>query len=96
AFKRTVLTRSIVLDLLIRYRGPAGLRAAGKSGVKRWARNHTRKDPSALIDAIFDALAEQTLTVPGSQASESVVPRHAARIKALKAERAEIEAEAEE
>ena len=46
--------------------------------------------------AIFDALAEQTLTVPGSQASESVVPRHAARIKALKAERAEIEAEAEE
>lgn len=85
-----------MLDLLIRYRGPAGLRAAGKSGVKRWARNHTRKDPSALIDAIFDALAEQTLTVPGSQASESVVPRHAARIKALKAERAEIEAEAEE
>ena len=95
-FKGTVLTRSIVLDLLIRYRGPAGLRAAGKSGVKRWARNHTRKDPSALIDAIFDALAEQTVTVPGSRASESVVPRHAARIKALKAERTEIEAEAEE
>ncbi|GAA3852906.1 IS110 family transposase [Brevibacterium ammoniilyticum] len=95
-FKATVLTRSIVLDLLIRYRGPAGLRAAGKSGVKRWVRNHARKDPSALIDAIFDALAEQTVTVPGSQASESVVPRHAARIKALKAERAEIEAEAEE
>lgn len=91
-FKGTVLTRTIVLDLLIRYRGPAGLRAAGKSGVK----NHTRKDPSALIDAIFDALAEQTVTVPGSEASESVVPRHAARIKALKAERKEIEAEAEE
>jgi transposase len=95
-FKGTVLTRTIVLDLLIRYRGPAGLRAAGKSGVKRWAKNHTRKDPSALIDAIFDALAEQTVTVPGSEASESVVPRHAARIKALKAERKEIEAEAEE
>jgi hypothetical protein len=94
-FKGTVLTRSIVLDLLIRYRGPAGLRSAGKSGVKRWAKNHTRKDPSALIDAIFDALVEQTVTVPGSEASESVVPRHAARIKALKAERHEVEAEAE-
>ncbi|NNV09609.1 hypothetical protein ETC03_26010 [Geobacillus sp. MMMUD3] len=95
-FNDTVLTRSIVLDLLVRYHGPAGLRTAGKSGVKRWARNHTRKDPSALIDAIFDALAEQTVTVPGSQASESVVARHAKRIKALKAERAEIEAEAAE
>lgn len=95
-FTGTVLTRSIVLDLLVRYHGPAGLRAAGKPGVKRWARNHTRKDPSALIDAIFDALAEQTVIVPGSEASEPVVPRHAARIKALKAERTEIEAEAAE
>ncbi|MFF8892799.1 IS110 family RNA-guided transposase [Brevibacterium casei] len=95
-FTGTVLTRSIVLDLLVRYHGPAGLRAAGKSGVKRWARNHTRKDPSALIDEIFDALAEQTAIVPGSEASESVVARHAKRIKALKAERAEIEAEAAE
>ena len=95
-FKGTVLIRVIVLDLLIRYRGPAGLRAAGKSGVKRWAKNHTRKDPSVLIDAIFDALGEQTVTVPGTEASESVVPRHAARVKALKVERREIEAEAEE
>ncbi|MCT1550257.1 transposase, partial [Brevibacterium casei] len=46
--------------------------------------------------AIFDALAAPTVTVPGSQASESAVPRHAARIKVLKAERTEIEAEAEE
>ena len=94
-FKGTVLTRTIVLDVLIRYRGPAGLRAAGKSGVKRWAKNHTRKDPSALIDAIFETLAEQTVIVPETAASESVVPRHAMRIKALKAERQEIEAVAE-
>lgn len=63
--------------------------------MKRWAKNHARKDPSALIDAVFEALVKQTVIVPGSEASESVVPRHAARIKALKAERAEIEAEAE-
>lgn len=93
-FKRKVLTRGSVLDLLVRYRGPAGLRSAGKSGVKRWAKNHTRKDPSVLIGTIFDALAEQTVTVPGTEASESVVPRHVSRIKALKVERKEIEAEA--
>lgn len=95
-FKGTVLTRRIVLDLLIRYGGPAGLRAAGKSRVKRWAKNHTRKDPSALIEAIFAALGEQTVTVPGSEASESVIPRLAGRIKSLRAERAEITAEVED
>lgn len=93
-FKGTVLTRTIVVGLLVRYLGPAGLHAAGKSGVKGWAKNHTRKDPSQLVDAIFDALAEQTVTVPGTEESESVVPRHASQIKALKVELKEIEAEA--
>ena len=85
-FKGGVLTRQITLDLLIRYNGPAGLRAAGNPGVKRWARNHTRKDPSALVDAIFEALSQQTVIVPGSEASEQIVPRLAATIKTLKAE----------
>lgn len=31
------VVKGTVLDLLIRYRGPAGLSAAGKSGVKRYA-----------------------------------------------------------
>ena len=90
-----MLTRAILLDLLIRYRGPTGLRAMGTYGVKRWARNHTRKCLSVLIVGIFDALSEQTLTVPGTEASESVVQRHAAWVKALKAEPNEVEAQAE-
>lgn len=95
-FKGGVLTRQITLDLLICYNGPAGLRAAGNPGVKRWARNHTRKDPSALVDAIFEALSQQTVIVPGSEASEQIVPRLAATIKTLKAERADIAAQVEE
>ena len=95
-FKGTVLVRGIVLDLLIRYRGPAGLRKAGKGAVKRWARGHARKDPSPLVDRVFTALDEQTVVVPGADAAESVIGRHAARIKALKAERDEIAAEVEE
>lgn len=62
-FLGTILTRPIVLELLIQYHRPAGLKAAGKSGVKRCA----RKDHSTLIDQTFTALAEQTVTVPGQR-----------------------------
>lgn len=86
-FPGAVLTRAIVLDLLIRYHGPAGLKAAGKAGVKRWARHHSRKDPGPLIDQIFTALSEQTVTVPGADAVELVIPRVAAQIKELKHQR---------
>lgn len=82
-----VLTRPIVLDLFIRYHGPAGLKAAGKSAVKRWARNHSRKDPSDLVNEIFAALAQQTVVVPGADAVELVIPTVAAQIKELKHQR---------
>lgn len=84
-----------MLELLIRYHGPAGLKTAGKSGVKRWAKHHARKDPSVLIDLIFAALAEQTVTVPGAATVELIIPRVAAQIKELKAQRALIASEVE-
>lgn len=84
-----------MLELLIRYHGPAGLKAAGKSGVKRWAKNHARKDPSALIDQIFEALAQQSVVVPGAATVELIIPRVAAQIKELKAQRALVATEVE-
>lgn len=51
-----------MLDPLNRYRSPAGLCAAGKSGVKRWL-DQARDAPSILIDALFDALAEKAMNV---------------------------------
>src|SRR5699024_4118101 len=42
--------------------------SCGEVWGKAVAKTHTRKDPSALIDAIFDALGEQTVTVPGTEA----------------------------
>lgn len=74
AFPGTVLTRSLVLELLIKYAGPTGLRGAGRGNVLRWARNHSRKVPDALIDAVFAALGEQTVTVAGTEAVELVIP----------------------
>lgn len=44
-FAGTMLTRPIVLELLMRYHGPAGLHAAGKAGVKRWAKTIPAKTP---------------------------------------------------
>ena len=94
-FPGVVLTRAIVLELFIRYHGPAGLKGAGKAGVKRWARNHSRKDPGPLIDKIFAALSKQTVTVPGDDAVELVIPRVAAQIKELKQQRETVAGEVE-
>ena len=69
-----VLTRAIMLELFIRYHRPARLKAAGKAGVKRWARNHSRKGPGPLIDHVFAALAEQTITVPRRRSSRAGHP----------------------
>ncbi|PVE18416.1 IS110 family transposase [Arthrobacter sp. Bz4] len=94
-FVGTILTRTLVLDLLIKYAGPTGLRAAGRGNVLRWARNHSRKDPTKLINEIFAALEEQTVTVIGTDAVELVIPRVAAQIKELKHQRAIVAAEVE-
>src|SRR5690625_1869245 len=84
--------RAGIVDPLSRAAGPEG---AGKSGVKRWAKNHTRKDPTALIDQIFEALAQQSVVVPGTATVELIIPRVAAQIKELKAQRALVAAEVE-
>ncbi|GAA1123508.1 IS110 family transposase [Arthrobacter flavus] len=94
-FVGTILTRTLVLDLLIKYAGPTGLREARRGNVLRWARNHSRKDPTKLIDEIFTALGEQTVTVIGTDAVELVIPRVAAQIKELKHQRAIVAAEVE-
>lgn len=73
----------LVLELFIKYSGPTGLRAAGRGNVLRWARNHSRKDPVNLVDAIFTVLGEQTVTVI-TDAVEMVIPRVAAQTKELK------------
>ena len=94
-FPGTVLTRPLVLELLIKYAGPTSLRTAGRGNVLRWARNHSRKDPTALIDAVFAALGEQTVTVAGTDAVELVIPRVAAQIKELKHQRTIVAEEVE-
>lgn len=48
---------------------------------------HTRKDPTILVDDIFVALKAQTVTEPGTDTAEVVIPQLTANIKALKEQR---------
>jgi len=95
-FTGSTLTRTPILELLIHYKGPQGLKRAGYQRVLNWMIKHTRKDPTPLVDDIFAALKAQTVTVPGSDAAELVIPQLAANIKALKEQRNTIAEQVEE
>lgn len=43
--------------------------------------------PRPLIDKVVDAVSEQTVTAPGAEAVEIVIPRVAAQIRELKQQR---------
>lgn len=95
-FAGEILQRAFVLDLLIHYGGPTRLKKSGKKRVLTWSRNHSTKDPEALVDAIFQALDAQTVTVPGTAAAEIAIPMLATNIKALKSQRDSIAGQVEE
>lgn len=95
-FAGEIIQRAFVLDLLIHYAGPTKLKRSGKKRVLTWSRTRAKKDPEALIDALFQALAAQTVTVPGTAAAEIAIPMLATNIKALKAQRDSIAGQVEE
>ncbi|BCW77821.1 hypothetical protein [Arthrobacter sp. NicSoilB11] len=61
----------------------------------RWARNYSRKYPLNLVEAIFAALDEQSVSVIGAEAVELVIPRVAAQTKEHKHQRAIVAEEVE-
>jgi hypothetical protein len=69
-----------VLELLSRCGGPAGLRTAGRRKLLSLAPPHAPRMGERLIDQIMTALDEQTVTVPGTQAAETILPRLAESI----------------
>ena len=50
-------------------------------------RNHTKKNPTALVDGILAGLTVQTITVLGAAVAELIILQLAANIKALQAQR---------
>lgn len=94
-FTGSSLSTALVLELLEKFAGPTGLKTAGRGKVLRFARSHSRRDPEALIDRIFKALGEQTVTVPATAAVELVIPRVAGQVEELKEQRSTVAREVE-
>jgi len=64
-----------VLELLSRCGGPAGLRAAGRRKLTTITLARAPRMGGRLVDAVLAALDEQTVTVPGTTAAETILPR---------------------
>src|SRR3954452_10074662 len=63
------------LAVLARYGGPTGLRKAGRGRLLATAREANPRGAADLVEQIMTALDEQTVTVPGTTAAETVLPQ---------------------
>lgn len=84
-----------VLELLSRYGGPAGLRAAGRAKLVEIVKTRAPRMGARLIDQTLAALDEQTVVVPGTAAAEKVLPRLADSLRDLLRQRGQVAAEVE-
>ena len=86
AFERVLgenASHKAVLATLVKFGGPTGIKAAGKAKVGRVLKAGAPRMGEKLTDQIFDALAEQTVVVPGTAAAEKVLPRLALQLLGL-------------
>ena len=79
ALKGERITREATLALLERYGGPAGMKRAGVEDVKDWAKSNGLR-AGHIIDDMFKAIGEQTVTVPGAVKRLQIRPHAGATI----------------
>jgi len=82
-----IVQRPVTLDLLVRFGGPEGLRAAGRRRLLAVAKPRAPRSYERLVDQVQAALTEQTVTVPGTRAAELVLPQLASTLAGLLAQR---------
>jgi transposase len=90
------ITHPAVLEILSRCGGPAGIRAAGHRKVASIATTHAPRMGDKLVTAIWTALDEQTVTVPGTAAADTVLPRLADSLKTVLQQRKAVAEQVEE
>ena len=83
------------LALLARFGGPHGMRQAGRRRLVNAAVKASPRAGSALAEQVWAALDEQTVTVPGTGAAETVLPRLARSLAEVLDQRRQIAAEVE-
>jgi transposase len=85
-----------VLELLSRCGGPAGLRKAGRAKLLEIVKARAPRMGARLVEQILTALAAQTVTVPGTTAAETVLPRLADSLRDLLRQREQVAGQVEE
>ncbi|MEU8376579.1 IS110 family transposase [Micromonospora sp. NPDC048894] len=84
-----------LLELLSRCGGPAGLRKAGRRKLTSIAAVHAPRMGERLVEQIMTALDEQTVTVPGTAAAETILPRLADSLRDVLRQRDQVAGEVE-
>ena len=84
-----------VLELLSRCGGPSGLRKAGRRKLTSIVIKNAPRMGTKLVDAIHAALDEQTVTVPGTAAAETILPRLADSLREVLRQRTTLAGEVE-
>lgn len=69
------IQRPAVLELLSRFGGPKGLATATRQQLIAATKPRAPRSFENLVDAVLQALIEQTVTVPGTRAAELVLPQ---------------------
>jgi hypothetical protein len=69
------ISHPAVQELLSKCGGPTGLRKAGRRKLLALVASRAPRMGARLVEAVFTALDEQTVTVPGTAAAETVLPR---------------------
>ncbi|MEV7045047.1 IS110 family transposase [Amycolatopsis sp. NPDC051061] len=77
------ISHPAVLEILSRCGGPTGIAQAGRRKLTAIAKVHAPRMGGKLIEAIMAALGEQTVTVPGTAAADTVLPRLADSLKTV-------------
>lgn len=90
------LHHKAVLELLTRFGGPTGLRAAGRRRMLAVAKPRAPRSYERLVGAVITALDEQTVVVPGTKAAELVLPKLALQLTELIEQRSEAARQVEE
>jgi len=76
--------------------GPQGMASAGETRLLRTATKANPRRATELVDAIGKAIGEQTVTVPGTAAADTVLPKLAGNLASVLDQRAEIAAQVEQ
>lgn len=74
------VSQKATLALLTTFGGPTGLRAAGRTRLMTTARKANPRGAHTLVDAIWAALHEQSVVVPGTAAADTILPKLAASL----------------